>query len=154
MHILIITIFLITRLISTLFYIIFHQYRTTYHYAINKFIQTFSLFLFRITPAINTEELSGFAYSLATGLPVIYFATTLVQYFGDVVYIMCKEQRYGYFDSRLYYVYYVVRIIVKSICILIFNMRGEDAILNKSVDLNMLIFIIVCASVQCYCISK
>lgn len=78
MHILIIAIFLITRLISTLFYIIFHQYRTTYHYAINKFIQTFSLVLFRVTPSINTEELSGFGYSLGNGLPVIYFATTLV----------------------------------------------------------------------------
>lgn len=73
---------------------------------------------------MDVEQFAGISYPLAIGLPFVFFATILIEHMGDVVYIMCKEQRFGYFDSRLYYLYYVIRIIAKSICMLIFNIKG------------------------------
>lgn len=53
-------------------------------------------------------------------MSLFVIATLLVEYLADVVFVYCREQRFGYFDSRLNYYFYVIRLTATYLCVMLF----------------------------------
>lgn len=110
-HVLIIQIILILRISSSLTYILIPKLRSNFHYCANKIFQFVSLFIFSIS-ALCLQSCS-----LAQSLVVVtLYMTVVVELLADYVYIICKQQRVGYLDSRLFYKHYLIRIPATYLC--------------------------------------
>lgn len=131
---------LLSRCFSSLVYICFYKHRYNMHYLLNKTMQIVCLFIFHLR----------FENHIYTLLMII---TMIVEFGADCVYIYCKEQRYGYFDSRLNYNNYLLRICTSYFALIIFSIYS----LEFSADIpriGVLFSILVCSLIHLVCVLK
>lgn len=131
-----IMILLAIRCAVSLNYVLNSKLRSSYHYFLNKLIQIISLFLFRI--------------HFSSDLSLFLCLTLVIELIADLIYIICKEQRRGFFDSRLNYVYYLIRAMMSVCATMFYNFAYHYSTHSTA----FLCFLILCTSCHCFCLIK
>ncbi len=123
---------ILVRALSSLVHILLSK--NNCHYMANKIVQLGCLILFKV-------PLFSFLFPF-------FGLVCLIEYVSDLVYILCKEQRRGYADSRLDYNCYITRMFGSSICVVLFN------IIMQQYSTAIMIFLLIIAVVHTWHIAS